>query len=60
MNYQLFLFSKLYDIHMPSDKPYDVIYKDVLRMYNDWLYWDTFNGAGIGEYESMETFLKSH
>jgi hypothetical protein len=60
MTYQLFLFSKLYDIHKPSKEPYDVVYEDVLRLHDVWLFWDTFHGASMGEYESMETFLKSH
>jgi hypothetical protein len=35
------------------------VYEDVLRLHDDWLFWDTFNGGSMAEYESMEAFLKS-
>jgi len=59
MNYSFFLFSKLYDLKFKDDAKleYDMLFEKMFPIYLHWKIWDTLNGLGIGEYESMNTFL---
>lgn len=53
MNYQFFLFSKLFDVYHTTDKEYDLLFVELSSMYNDWLAWDVYNAKELGAYESM-------
>jgi len=59
MNYQFFLFSKLYDLEFKPTIPYDELFDDVKRMYKDYLIWDGETNKNIGEYEAMQEFLRN-
>ena len=57
MNYQFFLFSKLFDVYHKTDIEYDLLFEELSAMYKDWLIWDVDNGKNIGAYESMQNYL---
>lgn len=58
MNYQFFLFSKLFDLYHTTETPYDILYDEVSDMYKDWLIWDVDNRQGA--YESICEYLSTH
>lgn len=60
MNYQFFLFSKLFDLHHKSQMEYDLLFEELSDKYKDWLIWDVDNGKNIGTYESMSNYFKNH
>jgi hypothetical protein len=63
MNYSFYLFSKLFDLYKKSDKPYDELFEDILKAYEDWVQWDFHSNKilmkSVSEYDSICTYLKS-
>lgn len=58
MEYNFFLFSKIYDLHFNSELEYDLLFDKILSLYEEWKVWDSDFGAFYNTYESMEEFLK--
>jgi len=58
MDYNLFLFIKLHEVCLKSTMEYDLLFGEVLKLYDQWEEWDEKNGDGIGTYESILKFLE--
>ena len=61
MHYSFYLFNKLFDLHYESDKPYDLLFLDAVKAYEEWVQWD-FQEAlqDEGQYESILRYLDTH
>jgi hypothetical protein len=57
MTYNLFLFIKLHEVYLNSELEYDLLFAEVLSLYEIWEEWDSKFGAVYNTYESMEQFL---
>ena len=61
MEYNFYLFSKLFDLYNESDKPYDLLFLDVIKAYEDWVQWDYHESLqDEGHYESICRYLETH
>lgn len=58
MEYNLFLFIKLHEVYIKSKLEYDLLFGEVLSLYEDWKVWDSDFGRFYNTYESIEEFLK--
>jgi hypothetical protein len=58
MDYNLFLFIKLHEVCLKPIMEYDLLFGEVLKLYDQWEEWDEKNGDGIGTYESILKFLE--
>ena len=56
MNYSFFLFSKLFDVYHETQMPYDLLFGEVCRMYEDYEN-SKYNKPNKGEYECMCDYL---
>ncbi len=59
MNYSFYLFSKLFDAFYEIECPYDYLFGEVLRMYEDYE-GSKYNDPNKGEYECMVKYLEEH
>lgn len=59
MSYSFYLFSKLFDAFYEINCPYDYLYGEVLRMYEDYE-GSKYNDPYKGEYECMVNYLGEH
>lgn len=57
MEYNFFLFTKLHEIIFNPKTEYDILFDELILLYEDWQVWDTKNGRNIGTYESILQFL---
>jgi hypothetical protein len=58
MDYNFFLFTKLHEIIFNPKTEYDILWEELILLYEDWEEWDSKNGDGIGTYESILQFLQ--
>jgi hypothetical protein len=59
MSYSFYLFGKLFDAFYGIDCAYDILFEEVLRMYEDYVK-SEYNDEFIGEYECMVNYLTAH
>jgi len=59
MNYNFFLFCRLYDVLIGVDYYYDVLFEDLKELYNKFADSD-YNNPNMGTYECIETYLKDN
>jgi hypothetical protein len=57
MEYNFFLFTKLHEIIFNPKTEYDILFGELILLYEDWEVWDLKNGRDIGTYESILQFL---
>lgn len=57
MEYNFFLFTKLHELCFNSELEYDLLFEELITLYEDWKGWDSNFGAVYTTYESMEQFL---
>lgn len=58
MNYSFFLFSKLFDVHFPSEEPYDVQFDLLVPLYNFYEA-SEYNDTYKGEHECIVDFMSN-
>ena len=57
MEYNFFLFTKLHEIIFNPKTEYDILFGELILLYEDWEVWDLKSGRDIGTYESILQFL---
>ena len=59
MNYSFYLFSQLFDVFHTTDATYDEKFKEISKMYQDYLT-SKYNNPNYGEYECISSYLTEH
>lgn len=59
MNYNFFLFCKLYDVMIGVDYYYDALFEDLKELYNRFAN-SEYNNPNMGTYECIELFFKDN
>jgi hypothetical protein len=59
MNYSFYLFSKLFDNFYPTETPYDFLFEEVCRMYEDYLK-SPYDNPKKDEYSCMVDYLNEN
>jgi len=56
MDYSFYLFSKLYDLHTQDERPYDEIFVDLCKLYEEFRH-SEYNDYTKPTYECIVRFL---
>jgi hypothetical protein len=58
MNYDFFLFTKLWEEHFDNELEYDLYFEKLCKAYESWSDWDSSKGFNMGTYESINNWIK--
>lgn len=57
MDYNFFLFTKLHEVIFNPKTEYDILFGELIKLYEEWEEWDLTNGSNMSTYESILKFL---
>jgi hypothetical protein len=57
MDYNFFLFTKLHEVVFKPKTEYDILFDELIKLYEEWEEWDLKNASDLGTYESILKFL---